>query len=447
MKRIFAALLAGALMAGSLAGCGNENSSTESGENTEKTEVSSTEEDNGKPTVYASFYPIKDMTEKIAGDKVNVVSFMPEDKEAHHWEPSAKDIKEVNDADLMFINGAGMESWIDSVEQNAPNLKIINLSKDLDLIEVGSAAEKGEYGYMGEMELKKEDYKIETGHTHEKALRLGFFKLDGEKDIDKLKEEGKKIMSEDGEIIEQKETFDAESGKVYNLEMAHEDGEIDFKIPEEGNWIVYADREPGESVPYIFSDKDGNEVKLEDLDIVKSEENISYDPHSWMSLENAKLYTDRIANRLSELSPENKEYFEKNKEEYQNEIKALKEEYDGKFENTRIKSFVVPHEAFGYVSREFGLQQHPLQGLTSMEEPDLKTIQESIEYCKENGINTVFYEYGGSKKGAESIAKEIDGKIEPLSTMEFVTEDQKEKNQDYLALMRMNLENIYNSLQ
>lgn len=402
--------------------------------------------DSSKPIVYASFFPIYDLTKTIGGDKINIISFMPEDKEAHYWEPSAKDIKEINHADLMFINGADMEPWVDKVKNSAPNLDIVDLSKDLNLITAGSVAEKGEYGYIGELELNSEQYKIDIGHTHEKELKMGFLKFDESKDNNKMKEECKKIMSKEPKDIKQKENFDIENGQLYKIEMAHEHGEVSFKVPEKGKWLIVADRPSDKALSYLFLDSSGNEVNNKMVEKPKNQKT-SYDPHSWLSLENPKLYAERIANHLSKLSPENKDYFMENKKKFQEEIDKLKEEYKEKFKSTKIKSFVVPHEAFGYIGREFGLEQHPLQGLTSMEDPDLKTIQESIDFCKNQNINTVFYEYGGSKKGAEAIAKEINGTIKPLSTMEFVSEEQKEKKQGYLELMKMNLENIYESLK
>ncbi|MDO5707506.1 MAG: zinc ABC transporter substrate-binding protein [Andreesenia angusta] len=402
---------------------------------------------NGKPTVYTSFYPIYDMTNRIAKDKINLISFMPEDKEAHYWEPSAKDMKDLDGSDLLIINGANMEPWENKIKSSVPDLKILNLSKGLDLIKSDGSAKEGEYSFIGSLDLAKEKYILDFGHTHEKIFKIGFYKLNGKIDNSEIEKIGKKIMKNKADLVKQKETFDVKSEKVYDLEMAHEHGEIFFNIPEEGRWIVFADRVSSDGLSYVFVDKNDDIIKPEVIKERKDEEKASFDPHSWISLKNAKSYIEKITDELSELSPENKEYFNSNKDEYIEEIESLEKEYEEKFKKTRIKHFVVPHQAYAYLCKDFGLKQYPLQGLTSMEEPSLKKIQESIEFCKDKDIKVVFYEYGGSKKGAESIAKEINGELKPLSTMEFVAEEQKKKDQHYIDLMRMNLENIYESIK
>lgn len=86
-----------------------------------------------KSTIYASFYPIYNLTKQIAGDKFEVKSFTNLKTESHDWEPSAKDMAEVSKAKLMFINGAGMEEWEDSLK-NSSDIELVNTSKDIDLI-------------------------------------------------------------------------------------------------------------------------------------------------------------------------------------------------------------------------------------------------------------------------------------------------------------------------
>lgn len=86
-----------------------------------------------KSTIYASFYPIYNLTKQIAGDKIEVKSFTNLKTESHDWEPSAKDMAEVSKAKLMFINGAGMEEWEDSLK-NSTDIELVNTSKDIDLI-------------------------------------------------------------------------------------------------------------------------------------------------------------------------------------------------------------------------------------------------------------------------------------------------------------------------
>lgn len=83
-----------------------------------------------KPQIYTSFYAIYDFVEKIGGDKVDVHNLVPSGTEPHDWEPSSKDMLNLNSADVLFYNGLGMESWIDKVKGavNGENPKYVELS-------------------------------------------------------------------------------------------------------------------------------------------------------------------------------------------------------------------------------------------------------------------------------------------------------------------------------
>ena len=65
----------------------------------------------GKLKVIASFYPMYDFAVKIGGDRAEVVCMVPSGTEPHDWEPSASDLKNLEEADLFVYNGAGMEHW------------------------------------------------------------------------------------------------------------------------------------------------------------------------------------------------------------------------------------------------------------------------------------------------------------------------------------------------
>lgn len=61
--------------------------------------------------VVASNYPLYFFTSEIAGDVVDVL--MPEfDGDPAMWVPGASDVAQLQNADLIVINGAGYESWL-----------------------------------------------------------------------------------------------------------------------------------------------------------------------------------------------------------------------------------------------------------------------------------------------------------------------------------------------
>lgn len=79
--------------------------------------------------VFTSFYPVYDFVKKIGKDKVDVSVIVPNGMEPHDFEPTAKQIIDLQKADAIFVNGMGFESWITKLN----NVTIVDLSRDLPL--------------------------------------------------------------------------------------------------------------------------------------------------------------------------------------------------------------------------------------------------------------------------------------------------------------------------
>lgn len=91
-----------------------------------------------KLTVITSFYAMKALTEEIGGDKVQVESVIGADTEPHDFEPRAKDLKAIEEADLFIYNGAGMEEWVEEVKGiiSSEAVIMVEASKDVELLKV-----------------------------------------------------------------------------------------------------------------------------------------------------------------------------------------------------------------------------------------------------------------------------------------------------------------------
>lgn len=171
-----------------------------------------------------------------------------------------------------------------------------------------------------------------------------------------------------------------------------------------------------------------------------------FDPHTWLDPANGKAQAKVIADKLSEVDPANKDYYMANYEKIAKELDDLVAEYKDKFKNVDNKKFIVPHQAFGYLAREFDLEQIPLNSLTSTGEADAKVLKEVSDLAKAEKIKTVFYEMGGSDKEAKTLADEIGAEAKPINTLEFATDEELSSNKTYQEMIKENLEAIYESL-
>lgn len=116
-------------------------------------------------TIVTSFYPMYVFTKNIAKDieGIKVVN-MAEPKTGclHDYQMTPADMKKIEQADIMVINGAGLESFIEKIIKDRPQLKIIEASKGLELLEDDSHHHKNEKGEEAEHEEGSEH----VGHDH-----------------------------------------------------------------------------------------------------------------------------------------------------------------------------------------------------------------------------------------------------------------------------------------
>lgn len=109
----------------------------------------SKDEDNGKIKIYTSIYPLYDFTNKIGGDKVVVSNLVPPGTEPHDFELSTSDLVNLEKADMLIYNGAGIESWSDKVINSLENKNIVYVksSKGLDIHKASSKKEKNNHNH------------------------------------------------------------------------------------------------------------------------------------------------------------------------------------------------------------------------------------------------------------------------------------------------------------
>jgi zinc/manganese transport system substrate-binding protein len=73
-----------------------------------------------RPTVVATTGVIASLAEEVAGEDADVVQLIPDSSSPHDFSLSAQDRAELEDADLIVYNGAGLEAGVPIEEAEAP---------------------------------------------------------------------------------------------------------------------------------------------------------------------------------------------------------------------------------------------------------------------------------------------------------------------------------------
>ena len=85
--------------------------------------------------VVTTIAPLKEFIESVGGDKVQIIVMVPPGAEPHTFEPTPSQLKELANADLYVMNGAGLEFWMDRLIQGNRKMVVLDSSKGIDLIQ------------------------------------------------------------------------------------------------------------------------------------------------------------------------------------------------------------------------------------------------------------------------------------------------------------------------
>jgi ABC-type Zn uptake system ZnuABC Zn-binding protein ZnuA len=75
--------------------------------------------DDGRLQVVATTALVADLAHQVGGDRVDVTTLVPAGADPHDFSPSAADVRDVAEADVVIESGAGFDDWIDETIDNA----------------------------------------------------------------------------------------------------------------------------------------------------------------------------------------------------------------------------------------------------------------------------------------------------------------------------------------
>lgn len=106
----------------------------------------------GAIMVVATTTVLADMVRQVGGTQVDAVSLVPPGGEVHTFDPTPSDLSRVADADLIVMNGLGLDEWLGEVAANSgTTAEVVELAEDLDGVEYFAAGEHdGEVEHDGE---------------------------------------------------------------------------------------------------------------------------------------------------------------------------------------------------------------------------------------------------------------------------------------------------------
>ena len=352
----------------SLAACSDDSKSESS-----QGDSPSSASDNRTPIqVVTTSNIVADWVQNVGGDHVEVFSLLPVGGDPHTFQPGARDVARISDADIVLSIGLGMEGgWLNDLLKNAA-------ADPESIVETGVIAEPIEFaeGHAEEVELIEEIshvvHEVEEGE------------IDPKKGLEELKELLEAAKEEEDQDHEGEEELPAMVmeiiGKVEAGQLKAEDAiEALEGLTDEG--------------------EDAHEGHGHGLE----------DPHYWFDPVRVKLVVNDIASRLSVLNPDRGDTFRANADAYNaklDELHTWTEQQVGAVPETN-RLLVTSHDSFGYFANRYGFEiVGVVLSVTTDVEPSAGDLADLVEEVKESGVPVVFGETTVSERLATAVAKE-----------------------------------------
>ncbi|MCR5776647.1 MAG: metal ABC transporter substrate-binding protein [Lachnospiraceae bacterium] len=190
---------------------------------------------------------------------------------------------------------------------------------------------------------------------------------------------------------------------------------------------------------------EGMEAEEEEEEEGEGHDEVEYDEHVWLSLENAETIVNEIAKNLAEVDKENAEKYENNAETYNEKLDTLAEEYKSAAQASKIKTVLFGDRfPFRYLTDELGLKYYAaFVGCSAETEASFETITFLANKVDELSLPVVLTIENSDQKIAKTIVENTKGKnqkILTLDSMQSVKRADIDEGKTYLSIMESNLE-------
>lgn len=141
------------------------------------------------------------------------------------------------------------------------------------------------------------------------------------------------------------------------------------------------------------------------------------DPHTWSSVQSAKIIAQNMYNAVIELDKENEKEYAANYNKLIAEFNQTDSIIKTYLEKAPSKSFIIYHPALSYFAEEYGLTQYSIEH--EGKNPSPSQLKELIDQSNREGVKVVFIQQEFDTKNAETVSKAINGIAVTINLMSY----------------------------
>lgn len=304
----------------------------------------------GELNVVTSTTQLADFAQQIGGDDISLTSLLAAGASAHHFDPSPRELVALSQADVLIVNGAELEGFIDSaIEASGFTGTLVTAADGIDLAEAKEITAEGEdEAATGTPGAHAHGTDAESGHEH---------------------------------------------GAETHAEDSHE-GHDHASEPHANEADDHAGHDHGDHAGHDHDHGDHGDVN----------------PHLWTSPRYASLMAAEVARGLAAADPEHADDYRERAAAYEAQLAELDSWVAEQFERVPAEQRVLVsgHDSLRYYLHDYGISYAGaiMPSFEDNAEPSAAELDELTARIKERGVRAIFVESSMSPKLARTIARE-----------------------------------------
>ena len=379
--------------------------------------------DDDRISIVCTTFPQYDWLSQIIGDnsdKFRLTLLINGGVDLHSYQPSAKDMTKISSADVFVYVGGESDAWVLDAVRETKNKEMIKVN----MMELISDRTKEEEVIEGMQESR---FQFRHTHTHSHSA-------------DDHSDDHADEHSDDHTADDHADEYTA---------VDHSDDHAD-----EYTAVDHSDDHADEYTAVDHSDDHSEDNHADDHSLEAghshTDEDIEYDEHIWLSLKNAAVLTQYLADIVKDLDKDNSQLYQDNADAYINKLAGLDSDYENVCENSRLKTVIFGDRfPFRYLVDDYGIDYYAaFAGCSAETEASFKTVTFLSGKIDEIGTGSILVIDGSDKRIANTIKGNTSQKNQQILTMDSMqSAGTDDADYTYLNVMSNNLVVLKQALQ
>jgi ABC-type Zn uptake system ZnuABC Zn-binding protein ZnuA len=421
-------------------------------------------------TVLATTFPIYQIVRNITQgrDGVKVDLMLPSQLGCpHDYALTPQDMQKLAKADILVINGLGMEEFPGApVKKANPNIRVIDSSTGIkETLQYSgdqhhkhghdhSKAEhhaEGPFEWAGAFKLKPGVYRWSfakvDGKYAEPTMKMVVLASDPKDPIEKVEKRASALFGTKGQALKNGGRLRSGEMHLLHFDINRSTTVFEIMIDKAGVYVFFTEHMPSEfeAGEHFFKSADGKDVEpvAQEPEHSHAHHHGGVNPHLFASPRMTAKLAMNIAVELSKADPNGAAIYSRNAKAYAETMNKLADDMSALGKRLKNNRIVQPHGIFDYLARDMGLEIVAIMQAHG-QEPSASEMMQLVKIIKEKGAGAIFTEPQYPEKIGKALSKETGIPVAMLDPV--ATGPENAPLTYYETVMRQNMKTLESTL-